>query len=213
LSLRALAFDIATGKPVVDAEVFRLTRLRDLNPKNSFASATPIVDGDRVYVHFGADGTASISATGEVLWTARFPYESQHGGGGSPVLYKDLLIFNCDGNDVDAFVVALDTRTGKERWRRDRRKPSDQAYTTPLVITVDGRDQLISVGAYRAVAYDPATGREIWRVSYADGFSNVPRPVFGNGLVFIATGFQQPTLIAVRPGGEGDVTRTRGVDA
>ncbi len=208
LSLRALAFEVATGKVVVDVEVFRLTRLRDLNPKNSFASATPIVDGDRVYVHFGADGTAAISATGEVLWTARFNYESQHGGGGSPVLYKDLLIFNCDGNDVDAFVVALDTRTGKERWRRDRRKPSDQAYTTPLVITVDGRDQLISVGAYRAGAYDPATGREIWRVSYADGFSNVPRPVFGNGLVFIATGFQQPTLIAVRPGGEGDVTRT-----
>jgi outer membrane protein assembly factor BamB len=208
LSLRALAFDIATGKAVVDVEVFRLTRLRDLNPKNSFASATPIVDGDRVYVHFGADGTAAISATGDVLWTARFPYESQHGGGGSPVLYKDLLIFNCDGNSDDAFVVALDTRTGKERWRRDRRKPSDQAYTTPLVITVEGRDQLISVGAYRAGAYDPATGREIWRVSYADGFSNVPRPVFGNGLVFIATGFQQPTLIAVRPGGEGDVTRT-----
>ena len=208
LSLRALAFDIATGKPLVDVEVFRLTRLRDLNPKNSFASATPIVDGDRVYVHFSADGTAAISTTGDVLWTARFPYESQHGGGGSPVLYKDLLIFNCDGNGVDAFVVALDTRTGKERWRRDRRKPSDQAYTTPLVITVEGRDQLISVGAYRAGAYDPATGREIWRVSYADGFSNVPRPVFGNGLVFIATGFQQPTLIAVRPGGEGDVTRT-----
>lgn len=208
LSLRALAFDVATGKALVDVEVFRLTRLRDLNPKNSFASATPIVDGDRIYVHFGADGTAAVSTTGEVLWTARFNYESQHGGGGSPVLYKDLLIFNCDGNALDAFVVALDTRTGKERWRRDRRRPSDQAYTTPLVITVDGRDQLISVGAYRAGAYDPTTGREIWRVSYADGFSNVPRPVFGNGLVFIATGFQQPTLIAVRPDGEGDVTRT-----
>jgi outer membrane protein assembly factor BamB len=73
---------------------------------------------------------------------------------------------------------------------------------------VGGRDQLISVGAYRAGAYDPATGREIWRVSYDDGFSNVPRPVFGQGLVFIATGFQEPSLIAVRPDGEGDVTRT-----
>src|SRR4029077_270934 len=70
------------------------------------------------------------------------------------------------------------------------------------------RDQLVSAGAYRAAAYDPESGKEIWRVSYADGFSNVPRPVFGHGLVYIATGFQQPLLIAVRPDGTGDVTRT-----
>ena len=208
LSLRAQAFDAESGRRVVDVEIFRLTKLRPLNPKNSFASATPIVDGDRVYVHFGADGTAALSTSGEVLWRARYPYESQHGGGGSPILYHDLLIFNGDGNDVDAFVVALDAKTGKERWRRDRRRPSDQAYTTPLVINVAGHDQLVSVGAYRTEAYEPETGRDIWRVGYADGFSNVPRPVFGRGLVFIATGFQQPTLIAVRPDGRGDVTRT-----
>jgi outer membrane protein assembly factor BamB len=208
LSLRAQAFDSETGARVRDVEVFRLTRQRPLNPKNSFASATPIIDGDRVYVHFGADGTAALSASGEVLWRARYDYQSQHGGGGSPVLYRDLLIFNCDGNDVDAFVVALDVKTGKERWRRDRRKPSDQAYTTPLVINVGGRDQLVSVGAYRAGAYDPLTGQEIWRVDYEPGFSNVPRPVFGHGLVFIVTGFQQPELIAVRPDGTGDVTRS-----
>jgi outer membrane protein assembly factor BamB len=207
LSLRAVAFDAETGRLVVDAEVFRLTNLRPLNPKNTFASATPVVDGDRVYVHFGADGTAALSTSGEVLWRAQYSYDSQHGGGGSPVLYGDLLIFNCDGDDR-AFVVALDARTGQERWRRDRRRPWAQAYTTPLVLAVNGRDQLISVGAYRATAYEPATGHEIWRVSYADGFSNVPRPVFGHGLVFIATGFQQPTLIAVRPDGEGDVTRS-----
>jgi len=208
LSLRALAFDADTGKRVVDVEVFRLTQLRPLNEKNSFASPTPILDGDRVYVHFGADGTAALSTSGEILWKARYNYDSQHGGGGSPVLYNDLLIFNCDGNEVEAFVVALDARTGKERWKRDRRRPAAQAYTTPLVITANGRDQLISVGAYRAGAYDPATGREIWRVAYDDGFSNVPRPVFGKGLVFIATGFYEPKLIAVRPDGEGDVTRS-----
>lgn len=208
LSLRAVAFDAATGARVVDVEVFRLARRRLLNPKNSFASATPVIADDRVFVHFGADGTAALSVTGEVLWRNRFPYESQHGGGGSPVVYRDLLIINCDGNDVDAFVVAVEAHTGKQRWRRQRRKPSDQAYTTPLVITAAGRDQLVSVGAYRTEAYDPATGRDIWHVTYEDGFSNVPRPVFGHGLVFIATGFQQPTLIAVRPDGTGDVTRT-----
>jgi outer membrane protein assembly factor BamB len=165
------------------------------------------VDGDRVYVHFGAEGTAALTTSGEIVWKARFPYESQHGNGGSPILYEDLLIFSGDGSD-DAFVVALDRRTGKVRWKTSRRQPWDQAYSTPLVIRAGDRDQLVSVGAYRAAAYDPLTGKEIWRVSYADGFSNVPRPVFGHGLVYITTGFQQPSLLAVRPDGAGDVTRT-----
>jgi outer membrane protein assembly factor BamB len=207
-SLRALAFDMATGREVVNVEVFRLDEAGYVNPKNSRASPTPIVEGDRVYVHFGAEGTAALSTSGEILWTTHLRYESQHGNGGSPTLYRDLLIVNCDGNGGDAYVVALDTATGKTRWKTSRRRPADQAYSTPLVITVGDRDQLVSVGAYRAAAYEPLTGQEIWRVSYGDGFSNVPRPVFGQGLVFIATGFQTPSLIAVRPDGKGDVTRT-----
>jgi outer membrane protein assembly factor BamB len=73
---------------------------------------------------------------------------------------------------------------------------------------VGDRDQVVSVGAFRTAAYDPMTGREIWRVSYGDGFSNVPRPVYGHGLVYIATGFQEPSLMAVRVDGTGDVTKT-----
>jgi outer membrane protein assembly factor BamB len=206
-SLRAMAFDVESGRTLVDTEVFRLRTTTLLNPKNSFASPTPIVDGDRVYVHFGADGTAALSTSGEILWKTRLPYESQHGDGGSPALYGDLLLVSCDGADT-AFVVAIDTRTGKIRWKTQRREPWDQAYTTPLVIRVGDKDQLVSVGAYRAAAYDPPSGKEIWRVSYADGFSNVPRPVYGHGLVYIATGFQQPSLLAVRVDGSGDVTRT-----
>ena len=208
LSLRALAFDIATGREVVNTEVFRVDRPEELNAKNSYASPTPIVDGDRVYVHFGAQGTAALTTAGEIVWKTRLDYQSQHGNGGSPALHGDLLIINCDGNGGDAYVAALDVKTGKTRWKTPRRQPADQAYTTPLVISAGGRDQVVSVGAYRAVAYDPANGREIWRVAYDDGFSNVPRPVFGQGLVFIATGFQQPALIAVRPDGTGDVTRS-----
>ena len=207
VSLRALAFDIESGRTMVDVEVFRLKRPAPMNPKNSRASPTPIVDGDRVYVHYGADGTAALTAVGEVVWKTKLGYESQHGNGGSPVLYGDLLIVSCDGSD-SAYVVALDKRTGKVRWRTWRRQPWDQAYSTPLVIRVGDRDELVSVGAYRAAAYDPASGKEIWRVSYADGFSNVPRPVYGHGLVYIATGFQEPTLIAVRADGAGDVTKT-----
>jgi outer membrane protein assembly factor BamB len=207
VSLRLLAFDLANGHQTINVEVFRVRSPRDINPKNSWASPTPIVDGDRVFVHFGADGTAAVKTSGEILWKKQFPYESQHGAGGSPIVYGDLLIFSCDGSDA-AFVVALEKETGKVRWRTNRRSPYDQAYTTPLVIRVGDRDQLISIGAYRAGAYDPLTGKEIWRVSYRDGFSNVPRPVFGHGLVYIATGFQQPSLLAVKPDGSGDVSKT-----
>ncbi|MEO7158475.1 MAG: PQQ-binding-like beta-propeller repeat protein [Vicinamibacterales bacterium] len=208
ISLRAIAFDADTGKEVVNVEVFKIPAdRRDINPKNNWASPTPIIDGNRVYVHFGADGTAALSATGEILWKNRFEYQSQHGAGGSPVVYGDLLIFSCDGSDA-AFVIALDKLTGKTKWRANRGAPSDQAYTTPLVIRVGDRDQLISVGAFRARSYDPLTGREIWRVRYDEGFSNVPRPIFAQGLVVIATGFQQPELLAVRPDGTGDVTKT-----
>jgi outer membrane protein assembly factor BamB len=207
-SLRALAFDVETGRALIDVEVVRTGAGPPRHPKNSRASPTPIVDGDRVYVHFGSEGTAALTTSGKVLWTRRLPYESQHGNGGSPVLYRDLLIVSCDGNGGDAYVAALDAATGDIRWRRNRRQPADQAYSTPLVIRVGDRDQVVSAGAYRAAAYDPSTGEELWRVSYEDGFSNVPRPVFAHGLVYIATGFNTPTLIAVRPDGVGDVTRT-----
>jgi outer membrane protein assembly factor BamB len=207
ISLRAVAFDLETGREVVNVEVFHVRRPREINPKNSWASPTPVVEGDRVYAHFGAEGTAALSTAGEIVWTARHRYESQHGAGGSPILYGDVLVFSGDGSD-SAFVVALDKRTGKVRWKTGRRVPFDQAYSTPLVIRVGDRDQIVSVGAYRTAAYDPESGKEIWRVGYTDGFSNVPRPVFGKGLLFIATGFQQPSMIAVRPDGSGDVTKT-----
>ena len=105
-------------------------------------------------------------------------------------------------------MVALDKRTGEVRWKADREQPVSQAYSTPLLINVGGQDQIVSVAAFRASAHDPATGDELWRVRYGRGFSNVPRPVFGHGLVYIATGFQTPSMLAVRADGSGDVTDT-----
>ena len=208
ISLRLIGLDVTSGREVVNTEVFKIDNPGAINIKNSRASPTPIVDGDRVYVHFGEDGTAALTTSGQLLWSTRLRYDAQHGNGGSPVLYRDLLIINCDGWGNDAYVVALDTQTGKSKWRTSRRRPWSQAYSTPLVIQVGDEDQVVSVGAFRTVAYEPLTGKEIWRVSYGEGFSNVPRPVFGQGLVFIATGFQEPALMAVRADGRGDVTRT-----
>lgn len=207
-SLRLLAFDIDSGRAVQDVEVFRTRNAQLLNAKNSHASPTPIADVDRIYVHFGSEGTAALTLDGAIAWKARYGCETQHGNGGSPVLHAGLVIFTCDGFDA-AFVVALDARTGKERWKTWRRQPWSQAYATPLVVRVGDADQLISPAAHYAAAYEPATGKEIWRVRYDDGFSNVPRPVYARGLVLIATGFQQPELLAVRPDGKGDVTRTQ----
>ncbi len=208
-SLRLLAFDTDTGREVINTEVFRVDDTRSPNPKNSLASPTPVIDpaGERIYVHFGAYGTAALTTRGEPVWQTEFPYISQHGNGGSPVVYDDRLILNIDGYDT-AYVVALDTRTGQERWRSSRPDPVSQAYTTPLIIQVGDDDQVVSVAAFRTTAHDPASGEEIWRVGYPNGFSNVPRPVYGHGLVYITTGFQTPTLMAVRADGRGDVTRS-----
>src|SRR5215467_595149 len=205
-SLRAISVDRNTGAIVQNVEVFRLKSLGNLNSKNSQASPTPVLEGDRVYLHFGAYGTACITQSGEVIWKTRLDYDNgQHGPGGSPVIYDNLLILSCDGQDVQ-YVVALDKMTGKVRWKKFRE--GYQAYTTPLVVRLAAGDQVISPGAFRAVSYEPRTGKELWQVRYGDGFSNVPRPVYGNGLVFICTGFQQPSLLAVRLDGRGDVTKS-----
>ena len=206
-SLRAISVDRNTGAIVQNVEVFRLKSAKLANPKNSLASPTPIVEGDRVYVHFGAFGTACITQSGEIVWKTKLEYDNgQHGTGGSPVLYEDLLIISCDGNDVQ-FVVALDKLTGKVRWKKSRE--GSQAYTTPLIVELAGSPQVISPGAFRAISYDPRNGKELWQVTYGEGFSNVPRPVYGDGLVFICTGFQQPSLLAVRVDGKGDVTKSK----
>jgi len=206
-SLRAIAIDRNTGAILQNIEVFRLKSAKLANSKNSFASPTPIIEGDRIYLHFGAFGTACITQTGEIVWKTKLEYDNgQHGTGGSPIIYEDLLILSCDGNDVQ-FVVALDKATGKVRWKKARE--GYQAYTTPLVVSLPDGDQVISPGAFRAIAYEPRTGKEIWHVKYGEGFSNVPRPVYGHGLVFICTGFQQASLLAVQPTGRGDVTRSK----
>ena len=206
-SLRAIAIDRNTGAIVQNVEVFHLKSAKLTNSKNSFASPTPVIDGDRVYLHFGAYGTACITQSGEIVWKTRLEYDNgQHGTGGSPIIYDDLLILSCDGNDVQ-FVVALDKATGKVRWKKMRE--GYQAYTTPLVVSLPEGDQVISPGALRAIAYEPRTGKEIWQVRYGEGFSNVPRPVYGLGLVFICTGFQQASLLAIKPDGRGDITKSK----
>jgi outer membrane protein assembly factor BamB len=209
-SLRVVCLDARTGREIHNVEAFRIDAPLRIHAKNSHASPTPVLDKDRVYVHFGTNGTAALSAEGKILWKQALKYEHVHGPGGSPVLYDDLLIVNCDGGDQQ-FVAALDAKTGAVRWKTSR-EPNAYfkkfAFCTPLVIDVKGSPQLVSPGASGVSAYDPKTGRALWHVAYVGGYSVVPRPVYGHGLVFVSTGFDSPTLIAVRPDGAGDVSET-----
>ena len=209
-SLRALCLEAGTGKILWDKEVIREEATAPgIHGKNSHASPTPITDGTNLYVHFGHEGVACLSLEGAILWTNRdLSYQPVHGNGGSPVLSSGKLIFSCDGVDQQ-FVVALDCSSGKVVWKTPRESSSSQKFSfhTPLIIDVEGKKQLVSAGSGVVNAYDVDTGREIWRVRHG-GYSVVPRPVFGHGLVFICTGFNVPDLLAIRPNGQGDITDT-----
>ncbi|MEX0711949.1 MAG: PQQ-binding-like beta-propeller repeat protein [Pirellulales bacterium] len=213
-SLRAMCLDLSTGSVVHDVEVFRPDNPPAINDKNSYASPTPVLESGRLYAHFGTLGTACLDTrSGKVLWTNNeLELDHKEGPGSSPVSWGKLLVIHCDGMDVQ-YVAALDKRSGRIAWKTNRSgKMSDnpdfrKAYSTPLVVSIDGKDQLVSPGAGRVFSYDPATGRELWSVDYP-GFSNVPRPVYGGGLVFVCTGYMKPELWAIHPHGRGDVTST-----
>ena len=216
-SLHAIALDRATGKTIHDVVVFELADPGAVHSKNSHASPTPLIEDDRVYIHFGAHGTACLKTDGSVVWkTQELKHNHRHGPGGSPVIYQNLLILNCDGSDLQ-FVVALDKNTGQEVWKKKREHIGEDrisgkssvpmAYTTPLLTEINGKIQLLSSGADSIVSYDPLTGDELWWFRY-DGYSNVPRPVVGKGHVFISSGYDRPEFFAVRVDGTGDVTES-----
>jgi outer membrane protein assembly factor BamB len=211
-SLRALCLNTKTGKAIWDVEVFRLdgSTAAPVHSKNSHASPTPLTDGQRLYVHFGHQGTACLDLDGNILWKNNdLKYNAVHGSGGSPILADDALVFNCDGLE-HPFVVALNRATGRVLWKTERQTDCYKkfSFSTPLLITVNGKKQIVSPGSGAVCSYDLATGREIWRVSYGEGYSVVPSPVYGHGLVFICTGFESPKLLAIRPDGQGNATET-----
>lgn len=216
-SLHAIALNRATGSMLHDIEVFTLENPGSVHSKNSHASPTPLIEGDRVYVHFGAHGTACLKTDGTIVWkTQELKHDHRHGPGGSPEIFEDLLILNCDGSDIQ-FVVALDKATGEIRWKKKRehigpdrlsgKSNVPMAYTTPLLVDVNGTTQLLSTGADSIVSYNPRTGDEYWWFRF-DGYSNVLRPVVGKGLVFISSGYDRPEFYAVRIDGAGDVTES-----
>lgn len=211
-----------SGKMVFNERIFRCDTPEPLgNNLNSYASCSPVIEADRVYVHFGSYGTACLdTGSFNVLWKrADLPCRHFRGPGSSPVLFNDLLILTMDGIDFQ-YLVALNKRTGKTVWKTDRtanwndleadgqpRGGGDfrKAYSTPLIVDFEGRKQMLTVGSKTAYSYDPATGQEIWKLNHA-GFSTASRPVFDGKHAFIATGNGKGEMLCVRVDGQGDVT-------
>jgi outer membrane protein assembly factor BamB len=202
-SLRALRLHRDTGAIEKDLEVFHKDDPGKIHGKNSHASPTPVLRDGRVYVHYGRHGTACLTDEGDVVWKTELSYEHRHGPGGSPVLFEDRLIINCDGTDTQ-FVIALHVDTGKEVWKQLRGE-GRMAYSTPTLIDVNGEPQLISSGGEWTIAYRPGNGEELWRYNYPKGYSNVPRPVAAFGLTFVSSGYDSPTFYALKLGGQGSL--------
>lgn len=211
--LRVFGLDAKSGKPLFETSVFKQdgAAAPNVHKKSSHASPTILADDEKLYAHFGHQGIACLSLEGDVLWTRRdYAYVPVHGNGGSPVIAGDALIFTCDANEAP-FVLALNKNTGKTLWRTLRDTPGGKrpfSFCTPLVIEVEGKTQVVTPGSDAVFAYDPKTGETIWRVNYKDGYSVVPRPVYAHGLVYICTGFGPTALMAIRPTGQGDITKS-----
>lgn len=218
-SLHAICLDLGSGKIIRDIEVFKIETPPPKHRRNSYASPTGILEGNRVYVHFGSMGTACLDAqSGAVLWENRdLKVDHQNGPGGSLASWKDKLLIPCDGLDFQ-YEVGLDKATGKVSWKTTRsglpelmKLPADmrKAYGTAVVFQIDGRAESVTTASNRLYALNPENGEEIWHFDYPQGFSNVPLPVSDGKVMVISTGFMKPVLIGLKVGSmKGDVTES-----
>lgn len=210
----AVGLDLASGRIVHDIELFKVRDPQWVHAQNSYASPSPVLAGHHLYAHFGSFGTAALDTrTGQVDWVwQEIQVMHENGPGSSPVIWNDLLLFHLDGSDSQQ-IVALHRSTGQLAWSTPRTgKMGDhpqvrKAYGTPLILTFENQPEALSVAADWLYSYDPATGRELWKLPYGGlGFSNVPRPVYGHGFLYILTGFMRPEVLAVRYDGTAPAT-------
>ena len=219
--LFAVCVDFKSGKIIYDIKLFIPDSVYAKNDINTYATPTPCIEKNFVYIHFGQYGTACLKTSdGTIVWK-RIDLTCQHvqGPGSSPILYKNFLIVHLEGSDVQ-HIIALNKSTGETVWFTERpREVYDKlepigrkAYITPIIINVNGKDLLISNGSGACIAYDPVTGKETWRIIRGED-STISMAFFESGRLFFHSGFitegennRYAELFAVNPSGTGDVT-------
>jgi outer membrane protein assembly factor BamB len=204
-TLQVLAVDAKSGKILWTRTAYDGEMWDDRHRKNTFASSTMAVDGERAYAFFESAGLYAYTFDGRLAWKKSFGgiIKAGLGPGTSPVIYKDLIILQCDQEMGDgSFIAALNRRTGDEVWRTAR--TTRRSWATPLIVNIGTRDELIASGAEMVIAYDPASGHELWRANGTQSHP-IPSPVATKGLVFLTAGSQAKVVMAMKPGGSGDL--------
>lgn len=192
-----LCLDRADGKTIWQKTVHQAVPHDGTHPDGTFASASPTTDGQRVYASFGSAGLYCLDMQGNVQWQVDLGdmrVRSSFGEGSSPALFGDTLIVNWD-HEGDDFIVALDARTGRERWRKPRDEPT--TWSTPLIVDVNGKPQVITTGTNHVMSYDLATGDVVWEDAGLTA-NVIPSSVQGDGLLYAISGFRGAALRAIR---------------
>ncbi len=202
-----VALNRATGAIVWQKTARREVPHEGRHATNSFASGSPVTDGEHLYVSFGSRGLYCYDLQGNLKWEkdlGDMKTRNGFGEGASPSLAGPHLIVPWD-HEEQSFVVALDKKTGAEVWRKNRQERS--SWSTPLIVEIGGRLQAIIPATTRTRSYDTATGDLIWEASGLTGYV-IPMPVTGHGLVYVMSGFQGNSIQAIKLTSRGDITDT-----
>ena len=202
------AFGRADGKRVWERRIVAEGALTPTHEKHNLATPSPVTDGTSVFAVFGTGQLVALDRNGAVVWQRHLgkeysPFDIQWGHGSSPVLYGDTVMLLCDHPSA-SYLVALDKRTGKERWKADRGK-GRVSYSTPLIVQGASGDEVIVNSSQRIDAYDPKSGTLLWHTGTDNRFP-VPSPVFHNGVIFASRGYRSGPYMAIKTGGRGDIT-------
>jgi outer membrane protein assembly factor BamB len=211
ISLMLYCYDLESGKPLWARQLYHGNPRGGRQRKNSYASETPVTDGERVYAYFTDYGLYAFDFDGKPVWATPFERHAtirDYGTGASPALYRDRL-FVLNDNEEQSFLAAFDARTGKELWRTPRRvdTPRKTGWSTPFVWTNRLRTEVVTLGPGVAVSYG-LDGSELWRMKRM-GAVAIQSPFAWNDLLFLTSGTSgddNKPIVAVRAGGSGDIT-------
>jgi outer membrane protein assembly factor BamB len=204
------AFNRTDGKRLWEHRVEATGTLPGVHDKHNLASPSPVTDGQMIYAWFGTGQIVALDMNGRLVWqrhlgTEVSPFDVIWGHSSSPTLFEDSLILLCDHAPA-SYLLAVDKRTGKEKWKADRGK-GKLSYSTPLVIDTPAGPELIVNSSERVDAYNPRTGAPLWHTGGTNRFP-IPVPVFHDGMIYMSRGYRSGPYMAIRPGGKGDITAT-----